>query len=278
MAFTSVQLPAWRRALYWFFEFAFRPATAGFVAVSEGEAAAATRLHVASPDRLFLVHNGIASVPTADLEDGRAKRPRLRKSLGIGSDRIAFLAAGRLSHQKAPAILVRAAETVLSESPSALFLWAGDGELRADIECDIEWEIESQGLQDDFRLLGQRDDLPGLLPAFDAFVMPSRYEGLPYALLEAMSAGLPVIGTGVSGIKDLIEDGRCGYLIQHLSPEYVADAVLRLIDKGPDGRAEMGAAARELVVGRYTIDRMVSETVKVYESVLRIGENEAGPS
>lgn len=272
MAFTSMQLGLHRRALYWFFEFALRPATAGFVAVSEGEAADARRLRVASPERLFLVHNGINSPSESEFEVGRAERPHLRKLLDIESDRIAFLSAGRLSYQKAPDILVRAAQRVVSRRPSALFLWAGDGELRS----DIQREIARRGLRGNIRLLGHRVDLPRLLPAFDALVMPSRYEGLPYALLEAMSAGLPVIGTRVSGIRDLVEDGSCGYVIQSLSPEQVADAVLRLIDEGPDRRAEMGAAARKLVFGRYTIERMVSNTAEVYESILRLGRRGAG--
>ncbi len=265
MAFTATQFSAPRRALYWFFEFALRPLTDGFVAVADGEAATAVRSRLVPRDRLYTIHNGITPVSDAELAAARNGRVELRQRLGIQDEQIALLSAGRLSAQKAPDIAVAAADVVVEQRPEAVFYWAGDGELRS----AIEHQISIRGLENHFRLLGQRDDLERLMPAFDAQFMPSRYEGLPYAMLEAMSAGLPVIGSRVSGVGDLLDESGAGFVIEHLTANEAAAAVLRLLDLDRDSRYDMGMLGRKRVAEHYTTRRMVCETLEAYRSVLQ---------
>src|SRR5262249_48211559 len=92
-----------------------------------------------------------------------------------------------------------------------------------------------------FRLLGQVADSASQLHGLDAFVLPSLWEGLPLALLEAMAAGLPSIGTRVSGIEDVIEDGRSGWLVPPADPDALARALLEPANL-PDGGRTIGAA------------------------------------
>ena len=265
LAFTGTQFSKPRRALYWFFEFALRPMTDGFVAVAEGEATTAERSRLVPRNRLFIVHNGIAPLSDAALSAVRDGRLELRERLGIEDGQVAMLSAGRLSAQKAPDIAVAAASIVVEQRPEAVFYWAGDGELRSEIEN----EVRVRGLEKNFHLLGQREDLGRLMPAFDALFMPSRYEGLPYAMLEAMSAGLPIIGTRVSGIGDLLDESGAGFVIENLTADEAVTAVLRLLDLDPDNRTEIGLLGRKQVAEHYTARRMVSETFEAYRSVLR---------
>ena len=92
-------------------------------------------------------------------------------------------------------------------------------------------------------LAGERSDVPELLPAFDVFALPSRYEGLPTAVVEAMVCGIPVVATAVNAVGDVVVPGETGLLVPPGRPELMADAVGFLLDS-PAAAARMAAAAR----------------------------------
>ncbi|MGW2548443.1 glycosyltransferase, partial [Kitasatospora sp. NPDC001574] len=100
------------------------------------------------------------------------------------------------------------------------------------------------GLTDAVLFTGSRADVPELLPAFDAFTLSSRQEGLPVALMEAMTSGLPAVVTRVGGMPEVLDDGDQGFLVPPGDPSALADALARLAD-GPELRTRLGAAARE---------------------------------
>src|SRR5262249_60029896 len=123
---------------------------------------------------------------------------------GIPADAIVFGSCGRLVGEKAYEVFIRSAAGLAAEDPSVRFVIAGDGALRAFLES----EIARAGLGEKFRLLGFVDDVPGFLNELDVFVLSSRFEGFPVALVEALASGRPCIATAIGGIREMVgEDG-----------------------------------------------------------------------
>jgi glycosyltransferase involved in cell wall biosynthesis len=115
--------------------------------------------------------------------------------------------------------------------------WIGDGELRP----KTEREIRRAGLEGRFLLLGERSDVAALLPAFDVFALPSLYEGLPCAVVEAMTAGIPVVATAVNSVPEIVIAGRTGLLARPGDPASLADALGFMLGH-PAATAEMVSA------------------------------------
>ena len=159
------------------------------VTVSENlERILVDRLRVSRPVETIL--NGIDDRRFSDA-DGQ----RVRVELGIEASDIVFGSAVVLSEQKGISYLVEAAREVLDRVPRARFLVAGDGPMRS----ALEEEVRLAGLGERFRLLGYRRDIPDLLASFDVYVLPSLWEGLPLALLEALRLGKTIVCTRVGG-------------------------------------------------------------------------------
>jgi len=141
-----------------------------------------------------------------------------------------------------------------------LFL-IGDGRLRAPLECRVSRE-EIVGVH----FLGFRSDVPRLLQATDVFVLPSRREGLPRSVMEAMAAEVPVVATDVRGSRDLVEPGATGLLVKLGDVEGLAEALLHLIrDRGL--RERMGQAGRAKIQA-YSIDQVIQEMSEIYARYL----------
>ena len=114
-------------------------------------------------------------------------------------------------------------------------------------------------------LIGEYLNAASLLYAFDIFLLPSLKEGLPYALLEAGVAGLPVIATNVGGVPEIIEDMKSGIIIKEKRPKEIEEALKFLIDH-PEKRKEFGEQLQKTVVQNFTLERMVKETVALYKA------------
>ena len=122
-----------------------------------------------------------------------------------------------------------------------------------------------RGLQHRFRCLGHRDDVPELLPGLDVFVMASRYEGLPCAVAEAMTVGLPVVATAVNAVPDVVLPGETGLLVGPERPRQLAAAIGYLLDQ-PAEAARMAAAARLLIADRFTPEALAAVLEAAYRS------------
>jgi glycosyltransferase involved in cell wall biosynthesis len=142
-------------------------------------------------------------------------------------------------------------------------LFAGDGAWRA----ELERRAAELGLGPRARFLGWRDDVPALVAACDFVLLPSRWEGLPYAVLEAFAAARPVVATPVDGARSLVADGRTGVLARAIAADALAEACARMCALDATQRAELGRAGRELVLAEHTAARMVDALVRVYEEV-----------
>ena len=161
----------------------------------------------------------------------------------------------RLVEQKDHRALVDAAPAILERFPDVRFVVVGDGPLHAELER------RAGGLP--FEFTGAREDVPELLAGFDVFVFPSRFEGLCLAVIEAQAAGVPVVATPVGGIRETVVDGETGLLVPVGDRTGLAEAVGRLLDD-PELAARLAAEARRRVRDRYSVERMVEETLRLY--------------
>ncbi len=209
--------------------------------------------------RFDVIPNGI--VPTPPIS--ASERAEVRRSLGLPEGRVLGLFVGRLVHQKNLPCLVRA----LARLPPAQRPWiavAGQGPLLH----DLQQLRETAGVRADMRFLGERSDARTLMKAADFLVLPSWHEGLSNVLMEAMSAGCPVLASRVGGTPEIVEDDVGGLLFDSDDDEALA-AHLRRITADTTLRARLSEAAAARMRSRYSIARMVDATVAVYDRCLR---------
>jgi len=216
------------------------------------------------PDRIMTIYNAIMPFDVAHID-----RESVRAKIGLKKEDVFFLAVGRLVYEKGHEFLVEAMSIVAGTDSHVVAGICGAGPLQETLLS----QIESLGLQERVRLLGQWDSIPEILAAADVFVLPSRWEGLPMALLEGMMAGLPVIATRVEGVEEVVQPGVHGLLVPLESPVELAQGILQLL-RSPEERRHMGASAKERVLSSYTTDRMCEAYLRVIEKGL--GEGHAG--
>ena len=158
--------------------------------------------------------------------------------------------------------LVEAAALVVRRVPDARFVIAGEGELRP----ALERQIKEHHLEKHVLLAGFRPDVLSVHKAFDIFVMSSVTEGLGTSLLDAMACGKPVVATTAGGIPEVVADGKTGFLVPPRDHEAMAEAVVRLLND-PALRERLGKAALARVRDRFGAERMVRDTLRVYQRV-----------
>ena len=170
---------------------------------------------------------------------------------------------GRLTEQKAQADLVQAAVLLRQRGVSVKFLIVGDGHLKR----ALEELIEKTGLEDRFRLLGFRTDIPSLLKMSDLFILSSLDEGLPMALLEAMAAGIPVVTTPVGYIGHLLRDRENALFVGINNPSMIA-AAIESIAGDEKLRAALSQSGIRIVKELHSSEKMYREYASVYGNIL----------
>jgi glycosyltransferase involved in cell wall biosynthesis len=251
---------SWRNRAYRAMERALMPATTAVICVCDHERGLAREL--GAGDRAHVVHNGVETVPDAPVPEAVA-------AFAAGGDRL-LVAVSELFRRKGVEVLAEAMAILASSHPGARLVVAGDGPDRAACEA----AIRSFGVTDRILLSGHVDGVGGLLRAADVFVNPALAEGLPYAVLEAMSIGSACLVTDAGGTPEAIEDGRSGIVVPRGDAAALAAAAARLLDD-PELRSELGAAARERMRTHFTRDRMLADTLAIYEQ-LELGPGQAG--
>ena len=223
-----------------------------------------------SPARMRRVYYGIDPSPFEAAGAMREEhRGDVRREFGFDPEDPVFLCVARFAPQKAHDVLLegfaRAREKVAGEARPRLLLVGddpfGDGRERAEV-----W-AEERELGEDCVFCGIRRDVPRLMAGSDVFVMSSLWEGLGLVFLEAMSTGLPVLGSRVSAIPEVVTDGEPGLLVTPGDAPALAAAMERLILE-PGLRESLQAAGPGKVRERFSLDRMVEETLAIYEEIL----------
>lgn len=239
----------WNRLVYLLIELALSRCTSRIIAVSPEEQRVAVRLGLGR-SRVTLIPNGVGASELAP-------RDSARREIGVVDDDVIVGFVGRFVGQKAPHVLLQAMRQVAGASPRARLAMVGAGPL----EPSLRALAESIGIADRIIWLGERDART-LMAGFDVFAIPSCMEGLPYVVLEAMSAGLPVVATDTAGVESLVTTGVNGVVVPSGDAVAFGEALVSLV-RDPAKLARCGRASLERVA-RFTINAMVDKTLAMY--------------
>lgn len=243
---------------YMFAEWILSHFVDGMVCVSEATRASLAEHEKIRASKIKVILNGI---------DGGQYRTDLdpavkRKDLGIPPESTPLLGwCGRLSSEKGLTYLLQALRLLIRDFPNVLLLLVGGGELME----RLTEESKELGVEDHVRFLGPRHDVHEILRILDLFVLPSVREGLPLVLLEAMAASLPIVATGVGGIREAVEDGVNGLVVKPQDPSSLYEAAKRILESANTWRRFSGHSY-ELFQNRFTLERMVREYEAIYWS------------
>ena len=224
------------------------------------------------PGRIRIIPNGIDT----SRFPGTPGRGRLQRELGLPPETPIVAVLSRLSPVKGLESFVEAAALVARRRPEVRFVVAGEarrlegGVIVSDpgYRAALAEAARRAGLDGRLTFLGNRDDVPEILPDVAVSVLPSLTEGLSNTLLESLAAGRPMVATRVGGTPEVVEDGVTGLLVPPRDPAALARAVERLLaDAGL--RARLGEAGRRRVRDRFSMDRTVRETESLYAEELR---------
>ena len=233
------------------------PLSSYLITVSERVKSIAVQEEGARPERVKVILNGI-EIPGIEVSVEAARR-QIHTELAVPPGGSLMLTVARFTIQKGHTYLLDAIPQVLKHHPDAVFALAGEGPRKVEMEA----KAHELGIEHALRFLGNRADIPELLAAADVFVMPSLWEGLPMALLEAMGMGLPVVVTEVEGVEDMIESSKNGLMVPVKDVDGIAASIVRLLDD-PEERKRLGQAARELLESEYTVDRMCADYERLF--------------
>jgi glycosyltransferase involved in cell wall biosynthesis len=228
-----------------------------FAAVSQAMIEAGVAHGIAARERFTVIRSGIELERFAASHD----RAAARRALGLG-DGCVVGTVGRFETAKAPLDFVAVAARIARRRDDVRFLWVGGGRLRR----DVERAIASSGLAERFVLTGERDDVPALLAAMDAFVLLSHWEGMPRVLVEAALAGVPIVTTPAGGACELVDHGRSGLVCAPGDVDAHAGAVLRLL-ADRELATRLAARARGPLLAEFALDRVVEQHVALYRSL-----------
>jgi len=209
---------------------------------------------ICGEDKIEIIPNAV----DAGAVPGPERKRKARQELAVPPDCPVVGMAGRAVHQKNPIFFVHTAYRVLSRVQDARFVWIGDGPLHA----EMERAAEALGFADRLLVTGTREDVRELYAAFDIFLMTSRYEGLPYAALEAMAAQVPVVSVNLPGMDELVEDGVNGSLAPPDADALAAEVVELL--ENDSLRETLGCNARESVRRKHSIQDFIAKIEAVY--------------
>jgi glycosyltransferase involved in cell wall biosynthesis len=190
-------------------------------------------------------------------------RESFRREIGIGDAEILIFAAGSLRPNKGHHLLIEALAELADDAELPAFRLAIAG-VGPEQEA-LERLAQEKGIGQRLSLLGQREDIPGLLAAADVFAMPSYSEGLPVALLEAMFAGKAIVASSVGGIPGTVESELEALLTPPGDPHAIADALRQLL-LDPAQRARLGAAAHRKAESTFRIELMADAYEALYRS------------
>jgi glycosyltransferase involved in cell wall biosynthesis len=232
---------------------------ARFLVLSEGYRARLVAEGV-RPGQVVVQLNGVDTSRYAPL---KGPRPPARLAAGLPADAPLVGHVGHMGVRKAQHVLLEAFARVRASRPAARLVMVGDGPLRG----RLEEQVASLGLGGAVSMLGERDDVPALMPLFDVFVLSSLMEGCPNAAIEAMSAGVPVVATDAGGTREVVGHGETGYVVPVNDPPALAAAILDVL-ADPRRAAALGQSGRRRALAAFGAARMVKERMDLFDEIL----------
>ncbi len=234
--------------------------------------ASATRNHLVS--KVGVALERVVTLPTGvDLDrfgphvTGRG----IREEFGLAEGTPVVGIVAQLRGSKGHDHFIEAAGLISRANPEVKFLIAGDGRWRPLV---VE-KIRSQGMRERVIMTGYREDVPNIMAALDVLVIAStRTDGIPQAGLQALATGVPVVGTNVGGIPEILRDGECGSLVEPGDARALAGAIETLL-ADPARRQRMGQTGLRMVRERYSLEAMLDTLENLYEETLRNSQGNA---
>jgi glycosyltransferase involved in cell wall biosynthesis len=216
------------------------------------------RFRVRPSPNLQVIHNAIDNRFHCS---ERSARDLERSRWGLSPADFIIIMVARLEDEaKAQSAALEALRIIMARIPRPVLVFVGDGSSRAMLEA----RARQLDLQDRVVFTGRLPAVERLLNMADLAILPSRREGLPFALLEAMACGLPVVASKVGGVPELVEDGTTGYLIDPADVDQLAERI-SLLYHDRMLRDRLGLAAQMVVREKFSLDAMVEKTLKAYE-------------
>jgi glycosyltransferase involved in cell wall biosynthesis len=230
------------------------------VAVSKSAADRLSELASLPRTRIEVIPNGI-ELDRYDPAGNAVGASRVRRELGLGPDTVAVLVPAVLRPGKGHDTLLAAVPRVRRHVPDAAFLLAGDGELADALGA------RAQQLGGAVRMLGHRNDMPGLMAAAAVVCLPSRSEAFPTVLLEAAASGRPVVATRVGGVPEVVDHGRTGILVPPADPAALAQALAELLQDAAR-RRRLGETALARARSDFAVSCQAGQTTELWRRVL----------
>jgi glycosyltransferase involved in cell wall biosynthesis len=213
-------------------------------------------------DQIAVICNGV------DLK--RYSRPvdkaLVRSRLGLDAQAFLIIMVGTLREPKGHCYMIEAMSELVSRHPNMHALFVGDGELREELQA----QATRLGLVEHIHFLGNRSDVPDLLAASDLFALPSLWEGLSMALLEAMASGLPIVASAVSGTVQVMLPNETGLLVPPKDVPKLVEAIEQIVSD-PACALRMGATARRRVQAEFSAQKQADEHLALYRRALSVG-------
>ncbi len=263
MPVKGYDVSVFRKYVYRFFDSFSEQYVDWFIVVSEVLRKTLIDAHKIPPDMITRIYNGIELDEYRPDDSGKSPG-NIREEYNIEGDVFLMGAVGRMVWQKGFKYLVQAIPEIVSEIPDLKLLLAGNGPLRDKLE-DLSEEL---GVRDKIIFAGFRNDIKDVLSAVDILSVPSLLEGFPMVILEAMAMAKPIVAADIDGIAEQIIDGVNGILVPPKDPSALAKAVI-LVLNDKELAMSMGSAAREEAEQEFSVEKMVTETEKVYSSLMK---------
>lgn len=212
--------------------------------------------------KIIMIHNGVSEIDFEKKDIAKDKilkkissiknQDEIKKTIWVGT-------ISELHNNKGLSFIIHAINNLIKNGYNISFFIIGEGEEKS----NLEQLIKKHRLENNVFLLGFVDDASKLLKAFDIFTLTSTKEGLPYTLLEAGLANLPIVASEIGGIPEIIENKKSGLLIPSKKTDYIKNAISNLIDS-PKDKIRYGNTLKEKIQKNFTIEQMLLETINIY--------------
>jgi glycosyltransferase involved in cell wall biosynthesis len=246
-----------------FFEEGMLKRAQKIIAVSHFTKWELTNYYKIPENKIRVIHNGVDVNKFKPADDKR----KVKAELGFNPDELAILSVGRLYARKGLFTLIESIPAVVKRFPNAKFIISGKGQ--SDEMHKLIAHAEKLGVKGNITFTGYYPDkkLPKLYQAADVFAFSTFYEHHPFAVLEALSTGLPVVTTTVGGIPETIKSGKNGFLVEPFKPRAFSEKIVYLLEH-PAFAREMGALARKTIVENYDWRIVVKDAMEIYDEAL----------
>jgi glycosyltransferase involved in cell wall biosynthesis len=215
------------------------------------------------PERISLIPLGVDYKDFVKRLSALDSPAKVREELGLNGTYPVLLNVARLSPVKGQSDLISLMPLVLERCPKAKLLIAGDGPILGDLKA----LCNDLGIQDNVVFLGQRDDIPELLNICDIFVFSSYYEGLPGAIIEAITAEKPVVAFSIPALNGVIQNGRSGIVIKERNNLSFSQSIVELAEK-PDRGKQLAKEAKTQIIERFNIEQNIKTLESLYINIL----------